>query len=71
MEDANSPTWVDEGNRLLNLPRQRTWWLTLSEITKYAAITDSRNELGEGIAQLFSADWGSTHSPFDGFGQLP
>ena len=30
-----------------------------------------RNELGEGIAELFSADWGSAHSPFDGLGQLP
>ena len=71
VDDANSPTWVDEGNRLLNLPRQRTWWLTSSQITKYAAITDPRNELGEGIAELFSADWGSAHSPFDGLGQLP
>ena len=28
-------------------------------------------QLGEGIAELFSADWGSAHSPFDGLGQLP
>jgi hypothetical protein len=56
VEDANSPTWVDEGNRLLSLPRQRTWWLTSSQITKHAAVTDPRNEVREGTAELFSED---------------
>ena len=58
--------WVNEGNRLLQLP-QRVWWLGDSQILKLAACWDPDNTSGDAIVTDFDTDL----SPLDGWGHLP